>query len=166
MSSTFSLRIRFDLFDCIFFLWGTLKNFQGCKFYPNLAQCWLIHHKSLHKSIKLFSRGLENQALKIILDYREVRTREDLTFFSRPSTLFPHSFITRPLLHTRFYRNQVKSWLISCIISSGSPYRSANATYWVGCPKITPSVKCLAPEAFSGAKLQVLMENGQKNEID
>ena len=131
LSSTFSLRIRFDLFDCIFFLWGTLKNFQGCKFYPNLAQCWLIHHKSLHKSIKLFSRGLENQALKIILDYREVRTREDLTFFSRPSTLFPYSFTTRPLLHTRFYRNQVKSWLISCIISSGSPYRSANAMYWV-----------------------------------
>lgn len=112
----------------VFLLLGTLKNFQGCKFYPNLAQCWLIHHKSLHKSIKLFSRGLENQALKIILDYREVRTREDLTFFSRPSTLFPHSFITRPLLHTRFYRNQVKPWLISCIISSGSPYRSANAT--------------------------------------
>ena len=36
----------------------------------------------------------------------------------------------------------------------------------LGCPKITPSVKCLAPEAFSGAKLQVFMENGQKNEID
>ena len=36
----------------------------------------------------------------------------------------------------------------------------------VGCPEITPSVKCLAPEAFSGAKLQVFMENGQKNEID
>ena len=36
----------------------------------------------------------------------------------------------------------------------------------VGCPKITPSVKCSAPEAFSGAKLQVFMENGQKNEID
>ena len=36
----------------------------------------------------------------------------------------------------------------------------------VGRPRITPSVKCLAPDAFSGAKLQVLMENGQKNEID
>ena len=36
----------------------------------------------------------------------------------------------------------------------------------LGCPRITPSVKCLAPDAFSGAKLQVLMENGQKNEID
>ena len=36
----------------------------------------------------------------------------------------------------------------------------------LGCPKITPSVKCLAPEAFSGAKLQMFMENGQKNEID
>ena len=36
----------------------------------------------------------------------------------------------------------------------------------LGCPKITPNVKCLAPEAFSGAKLQVFMENGQKNEID
>ena len=36
----------------------------------------------------------------------------------------------------------------------------------LGCPKITPSVKWLAPEAFSGAKLQVFMENGQKNEID
>ena len=127
LSSTFSLPIRLDFFVCTFII-RDLKNFQGCKFYPNLAQCWLIHHKSLHKSIKLFSRGLENQALKIILDYREVRTREDLTFFSRPSTLFPHSFITRPLLHTRFYRNQVKPWLISCIISSGSPYRSANAT--------------------------------------
>ena len=127
LSSIFSLPIRLDFFDCIFIV-RDLKNFQGCKFYPNLAQCWLIHHKSLHKSIKLFSRGLENQALKIILDYREVRTRKDLTFFSRPSTLFPHSFITRPLLHTRFYRNQVKPWLISCIISSGSPYRSANAT--------------------------------------
>ena len=39
-------------------------------------------------------------------------------------------------------------------------------TYSLGCPKITPSVKCLAPEAFSGAKLQVFMANGQKNEID
>ena len=36
----------------------------------------------------------------------------------------------------------------------------------VGRPRITPSVNCLAPDAFSGAKLQVLMENGQKNEID
>ena len=36
----------------------------------------------------------------------------------------------------------------------------------LGCPKITPSVDCLAPEAFSGAKLQVFMENSQKNEID
>ena len=36
----------------------------------------------------------------------------------------------------------------------------------VGRPKITPSVKCLAPHAFSGAKIQVLKENGQKNEID
>ena len=36
----------------------------------------------------------------------------------------------------------------------------------LGRHKITPSVKYLAPEAFSGAKLQVFMENGQKNEID
>ena len=36
----------------------------------------------------------------------------------------------------------------------------------LGRPRITPSVKCLAPDAFSGAKLQVLMENGHKNEID
>ena len=36
----------------------------------------------------------------------------------------------------------------------------------LGRPRITPSVKCLAPDAFSGAKLQVLMKNGQKNEIE
>ena len=37
---------------------------------------------------------------------------------------------------------------------------------WVGCPKITPNLKCLAPDADSGAKFQVLMESDQKNEID
>ena len=36
----------------------------------------------------------------------------------------------------------------------------------LGCPKITPSLKCLAPDADSGAKFQVLMESDQKNEID
>ena len=33
----------------------------------------------------------------------------------------------------------------------------------VGCPKITPNLKCLAPDADSGAKFQVLMESDQKN---
>ena len=36
----------------------------------------------------------------------------------------------------------------------------------LGCPKITPSLKSLAPDADSGAKFQVLMEFDQKNEID
>ena len=36
----------------------------------------------------------------------------------------------------------------------------------IGCPKITPSLKSLAPDADSGAKIQVLMEFDQKNEID
>ena len=36
----------------------------------------------------------------------------------------------------------------------------------LGCPKITPSLKCFAPDADSGAKFQVLMEYDQKNEID
>ena len=30
----------------------------------------------------------------------------------------------------------------------------------IGCPKITPFLKCLAPDAFSGAKLHVFLENG------
>ena len=36
----------------------------------------------------------------------------------------------------------------------------------LGCPKFTPSLKSLAPDADSGAKFQVLMEFDQKNEID
>ena len=32
----------------------------------------------------------------------------------------------------------------------------------LGCPKMTQVLKCCAPEAFSGAKLQVLMENSNK----
>ena len=43
--------------------------------------------------------------------------------------------------------------------------RTVLITY-LGCPKITPSLKCLAPDADSGAKFQVLMEFDQKNEID
>ena len=41
------------------------------------------------------------------------------------------------------------------------------SSHWrLGCPKITPNLKCLAPDADSGAKFQVLMESDQKNEID
>ena len=32
----------------------------------------------------------------------------------------------------------------------------------LGCPKMTQVLKCYAPEAFSGAKFQVLMENSNK----
>ena len=35
----------------------------------------------------------------------------------------------------------------------------------VGCPKMTQLLKCLAPRADSGAKILVLMEIDQKNEI-
>ena len=49
--------------------------------------------------------------------------------------------------------------------ANDSKFKHCN-TYQLGCPEITPSVKCSVPEAFSGAKLQVFMENGQKNEID
>ena len=33
----------------------------------------------------------------------------------------------------------------------------------LGCPKMTQVLKCYAPEAFSGAKFQVLMENSNKS---
>ena len=34
----------------------------------------------------------------------------------------------------------------------------------VGCPRMTQLLKCYAPDAFSGAKFQVFLENG--HEID
>ena len=34
----------------------------------------------------------------------------------------------------------------------------------LGCPKMTKVLKCYAPYAFSGAKFQVILENG--HEID
>ena len=46
------------------------------------------------------------------------------------------------------------------------PTFSLKETVILGCPKITPSLKSLAPDADSGAKFQVLMEFDQKNEID
>ena len=36
----------------------------------------------------------------------------------------------------------------------------------LGCPKMTQLLKWLAPRADSGAKILVLMEIGQKNQID
>ena len=36
----------------------------------------------------------------------------------------------------------------------------------VGCPKMTQHWKCLGIRADSGAKILVLMEIGQKNQID
>ena len=34
----------------------------------------------------------------------------------------------------------------------------------LGCPRMTQLLKCYAPDAFSGAKFQVFLENG--HEID
>ena len=35
----------------------------------------------------------------------------------------------------------------------------------VGCPKMTQLLKCCAPDAFSGAKFQVFLENGHENDV-
>ena len=66
-------------------------------------------------------------------------------------------------LRPTYFPHLVFLWLLS---SWNRTVCVAYGSRDLGCPKITPSVKCLAPEAFSGAKLQVFMENGQKNEID
>ena len=43
-------------------------------------------------------------------------------------------------------------------------YSPSVSMYKLGCPRMTQLLKCYAPDAFSGAKFQVFLENG--HEID
>ena len=54
---------------------------------------------------------------------------------------------------------------IELIIQQLFDQKLTSFNFLIYSPKITPSMKSLAPDVYSGAKFQVLMKFDQKNEV-